>query len=108
MNFLQHPNFDPSSFANDIGIIFLESPVAFNNLLRPIPLPSLQQEDALPLENEEGLIVGFGGTGFGNEAAHLEAAFQRTLGQTECSQFTDFTSGFCGRDMGGNRYHGIV
>lgn len=59
-----HPKFDPIVSANDIGIITLPGSLEFTSNVFPIALPDLnsQQTELLPLENEEGVILGFGFT----------------------------------------------
>lgn len=59
-----HPQFDPNTAANDIGIITLPESLVFTSNVYPVALPDLTTDrtNLFPFENEEGTIVGFGYT----------------------------------------------
>lgn len=43
-----HPHFNPQILVNDIAIIKLQNPVSFNSIIRPICLPTNNQNEAKP------------------------------------------------------------
>ena len=59
---IAHPNFAAANRANDIGIITLPASVIFTSTVSPIALPAANYQLTLPLDNEQGNIVGFGFT----------------------------------------------
>lgn len=59
---IAHPNFVAASRANDIGIITLPASIVFTSTVSPIALPAANYPVTLPLENEQGNVVGFGFT----------------------------------------------
>ncbi|XP_055529540.1 vitamin K-dependent protein C-like [Wyeomyia smithii] len=97
-----HPSYSPSSGANDIGIIYLASSIVFNPTIAPIALPALTDTLQLPLENEQGTIVGFGFTSAQSptHSDFLRRSFQRVTTIARCQQFHQITdpNQFCGED----------
>ena len=55
---LEHPNFSSTTFANDIALLQLESPAAFNALIQPVCLPNGKVEST----GAKGVITGWGKT----------------------------------------------
>lgn len=83
---------------NDIGIITIPA-VEFSNFIRPIVLPPFGSQALVPLENEQGTIVGFGGN-FTNTVAtttHLRASFQRVNPAANCN-VQHPSQNFCAQD----------
>ncbi|XP_055626872.1 collagenase-like [Toxorhynchites rutilus septentrionalis] len=99
---IAHPNFNQQNRANDIGVITLPSSVVFTPYVSPISLPALNAPTQLPLENEEGLIVGFGFTSGSSttRSDFLLRSFQRVTSNNRCQQFYQITvpNHFCGED----------
>ncbi|CAO1422651.1 unnamed protein product [Diamesa hyperborea] len=109
---ISHPGFVNSPRANDIGILVLNTNLVFSPFIQPIALPSM--DTTLPWENEQGLIVGFGGTPAINTPT-LQAAFKRVvspamclarwptaaLAQQFCSEDSRLRSDVCNGDLGG-------
>ncbi|EAT38416.1 AAEL009682-PA [Aedes aegypti] len=101
---ISHPNYNAANRLNDIGIITLPNPLVFTSTVSPVSLPTLNtvQANMLPLENEQGTIVGFG---FVNAASTARAdflmrAFQRVIPNARCQQHFQITlpQHFCGED----------
>ncbi|XP_050095703.1 chymotrypsin BI-like [Anopheles aquasalis] len=82
---ISHPSFNSQNRANDIGIVILPSPVIFSAAIAPIALPQVNRQ--MPMENEEGMVVGFGFTSSSDQgqAAFLKTAYQRVIGDNRCS-----------------------
>ncbi|XP_055626873.1 chymotrypsin-like [Toxorhynchites rutilus septentrionalis] len=99
---IAHPNFNPTNRANDIGVIMLPSSVVFTTYVYPIRLPPLTYINQLPVENEEGTIVGFGFTSSSSttRADYLMHSFQRVVNHNRCLQFFPVQSPyqFCAED----------
>ncbi|XP_058830292.1 brachyurin-like [Topomyia yanbarensis] len=97
-----HPNFNSANRANDIGIITLVNSLVFTTTIAPIALPALNEVTQLPLENEQGTIVGFGFTTAASTARSdfLLRAFQRVTNDARCQQFYQITlpNHFCAED----------
>uniref|UniRef100_A0A1L8DQP6 trypsin n=1 Tax=Nyssomyia neivai TaxID=330878 RepID=A0A1L8DQP6_9DIPT len=69
---IQHPQFDYSTIDYDFSILELETPVTFNERLRPIGLP--EQDEDVP-DNTALLVSGWGNTQNSQESReHLRAA----------------------------------
>ncbi|KXJ72334.1 hypothetical protein RP20_CCG018344 [Aedes albopictus] len=83
-----HPQYNPVTSANDIGIIFLSVSLEFTSVVFTIALPDpySQQTDLLPLRNEEGTILGFGFTSTASmdRSDFLMAAYQRVTTDNLC------------------------
>ncbi|XP_055529538.1 collagenase-like [Wyeomyia smithii] len=101
-----HPNYNPTTRANDIGIITLVNSLVFSSTIAPISLPALTETNQLPLENEEGSIVGFGFTTATTtgQAPYLMRSYQRVTTVTLCQQHYQITvpNQFCGQDTVGS------
>ncbi|XP_058830293.1 vitamin K-dependent protein C-like [Topomyia yanbarensis] len=97
-----HPNFNSANRANDIGIITLVNSLIFTTTIAPIALPALGEVTQLPLENEQGTIVGFGFTTAisTTRSDYLMRAFQRVTNDARCQQFYQITlpNHFCAED----------
>lgn len=110
---IAHPGFVSSPRANDIGILILLNNLIFSPFIQPIALPGLNS--TLPWENEQGTIVGFGGSPTNNNSPILQAAFKRVvsqplciarwptavLAQQFCSEDSRLRSDVCTGDLGG-------
>ncbi|EAT37002.1 AAEL010959-PA [Aedes aegypti] len=101
-----HPEFDPIISANDIGIITLPGSLEFTSNVFPIALPDLnsEQTELLPLENEEGVILGFGFTSTASmdRSDFLMHTFQRVTADERCQRFyqIEMPQHFCAEDNG--------
>lgn len=107
-----HSGYVNSPRANDIGILTLLNNLVFSPFVQPIALPGMNL--TLPWENEQGTIVGFGGTPSINSPT-LQAAFKRVvspalclarwptvaLAQQFCSEDSRIRSDVCNGDLGG-------
>lgn len=102
-----HPGYIALTRANDIGVMRLVQSVMFTADISAISLPPNILPPAepliLPLENEEGLIAGFG---FNSEAgvgpsAFAYHGFQRVISTVRCLQFFNHNPNqvFCGEDV---------
>ncbi|XP_049541261.1 transmembrane protease serine 11D-like [Anopheles darlingi] len=82
---ITHPSFNSQNRANDIGVVILPSPIIFSAAIAAIALPQLNRQ--MPMENEEGMVVGFGfNTANGQTRSDfLKAAYQRVIGDNRCS-----------------------
>lgn len=97
-----HPNYNAATRENDIAVITLNQPVAFNINVRALRLPSLGSP-VLPLENEQGYIVGHGPASHQSGAAQerLQGAYQRIVSHQRCLQSypaSNAVQNFCGED----------
>ncbi|XP_001844181.2 collagenase [Culex quinquefasciatus] len=99
---IAHPNFAAATRANDIGIITLPASIVFTSTVSPIALPAANYPVTLPLENEQGNVVGFGFTTGASttRADFAHRAFQRVTINTRCQQFFQITipNHFCAED----------
>ncbi|CAO1439656.1 unnamed protein product [Diamesa tonsa] len=72
-------NIEPfMTYNNDLGIIRTTINIVFSSRVHPIQLPRYA-----PRENEQGMIVGFGGPPFAPAGSYF-AAFPRVTTQTRC------------------------
>ncbi|XP_053683485.1 chymotrypsin-like [Sabethes cyaneus] len=107
-----HPNFNSATRANDIGIVTLVNSLVFSSTIYPITLPSLQESLQVPLENEQGTILGFGFTSGQSTATSdvLMRSLQRVTTNARCQQHYQITlpNHFCAEDTieGSNICHG--
>ncbi|KXJ73175.1 trypsin-1 [Aedes albopictus] len=99
-----HPEFDPNTSINDIGIITLPVSLVFTQNVYPVALPDLNTErtNRFPLENEEGTIVSYGYT-TPNSIDHTDVlmrTFQRVIGDDDCEELyqNQLPEHFCARD----------
>ncbi|XP_062560565.1 chymotrypsin-like [Armigeres subalbatus] len=99
-----HPEFDSNNRLNDIGVITLPQSLTFHATVSPAALPSRfsSELNLLPLENEQGTIVGFG---FTSEDVHTQSdvlwgSFQRVIDDANCQRFYTITlpRHFCATD----------
>lgn len=102
-----HPEFDPSTLANNIAIIFLNTPVQNTANLSPATMPTTAQS-SMPMTNESGRVSGYGFTSVtGIFANDLQMSFQRVTENSECMQAYPhvgnfMNSVFCGETNQGN------
>ncbi|XP_052872690.1 collagenase-like [Anopheles cruzii] len=96
-----HPSFNSQTRANDIGFIVLPNPVVFTANIARIALPEVNIN--LPLENEEGNIVGFGFHAVQAEqrSDFLKIGYQRMIADTRCTATYVITPPyhFCAEDI---------
>lgn len=87
--------------ANDVGVIFILTPVERTPNVSPIMMAPFGIEE---MANVQGMVVGFAGsTTIGNEGLeNMQAAFVRVMSRLECSQAypnaADRPGVFCGAD----------
>lgn len=107
-----HQGYVNSPRANDIGILTLVNSLVFTAFVHPVALPGM--DSVAPWNNEQGVIVGFGGSPDINTPT-LEAAFKRVstpaacsvrwptaaLAQQFCAQDERLRSDVCNGDLGG-------
>ncbi|XP_062550550.1 chymotrypsin-like [Armigeres subalbatus] len=89
-----HAEYNSLTKANDIGIVTLPTSLVFTAYVQPIALPPLvAQIDQLPLENEQGSVVGFGFTSVTSVApsVNLLRAYLRVTNNLRCQQFYQIT-----------------
>ncbi|CAO1422637.1 unnamed protein product [Diamesa hyperborea] len=103
-----HPNYNQQNQLNDIGIITMQNNIMFSSTIQPVQLPRY-----IIRENEQGMIVGFGGVP-NVPAVRLFAAFPRvslparclarwplaTLATQFCAEDERIRSDFCAGDIG--------
>ncbi|KAL7393378.1 hypothetical protein ABVT39_009947 [Epinephelus coioides] len=77
-----HPEYNSSSFDNDIGLIKLQDPITFSSSIMPICLPA---EGATYMTGEMGLVSGFGRTGQGTPMGKLWYVQLPVVDQETCS-----------------------
>lgn len=81
---IAHPDFDPNTLENNLGIITLLIAITTSPNIAPVVMPTVTQTN-LPLLNDNGMVAGFGYTqnngGFANV---LKVAFQRVKDKEEC------------------------
>ncbi|XP_021698500.1 chymotrypsin-like [Aedes aegypti] len=90
-----HPLYNSANKANDIGIITLPWSLTFTSTIAPVALPVLnsQQINLLPLDNEQGTVVGYGFTTSTSttRSDYLMRSFQRVTLSNRCQQFYQIT-----------------
>ncbi|CAL8260356.1 unnamed protein product [Gadus morhua 'NCC'] len=80
---IPHPSFDPKTYANDLALMELQKPVALNQNIWPICLPSPAHQFHA---GESAWITGWGTTREGGfKAAILQKAEVRVVNQTVCN-----------------------
>ena len=90
-----HPQYNQQTQLNDIGIITLQNNIVFSSTIQPVQLPRYTFR-----ENEQGMIVGFGGVP-NAPAVRLFAAFPRvSLGPRCLGRWTlaNLATQFCAED----------
>ncbi|KXJ73174.1 hypothetical protein RP20_CCG016336 [Aedes albopictus] len=106
-----HPEYNPVTSANDIGIIFLPVSLEFTTNVFPIALPDPYSQQMLPLENEEGTILGFGFTTTASmdRSDFLMAAFQRVTADTLCQNMyhVETLQHFCAVEDNASRFSSV-
>ncbi|XP_053692196.1 trypsin-like [Sabethes cyaneus] len=110
-NALFHPQFNATTRQNDIGIVFLPNPVDISGpMVRRIPLPAAAGSFRLPLENEQGYVVGFGNEKTPGPGSFLMQGFQRVTGETRCRAIyqNQPTDRFCAEDALVNACNGDI
>lgn len=98
---IRHPAYQGNPRLNDIGIIMVAQDIQFDRTVSPIALPSLQFVGQLPLLNEQGLVLGFGGVP-GAISQTLQAAFMRVVSVERCAQrwpASQAVQQFCAEDV---------
>ncbi|KAJ6635199.1 Collagenase [Pseudolycoriella hygida] len=100
---LAHPEYTPNPRQNDIGIITLPANIilSFSVDVAPISLPTLNSPQQIPLENEQGSMIGFGGTGgTSTSVERLQRGHQRVVDEARCNFVfgVDNINFFCGED----------
>ncbi|XP_037049790.1 transmembrane protease serine 11G-like [Bradysia coprophila] len=100
---LAHPNYTPQPRNNDIGIVTLpaNSILSFSVDISPIALPPLNWLQTLPFENEQGSMIGFGGSSATSVSVErLQRGHQRVTEGARCTAFFGVNSNnfFCGED----------
>nr|XP_019525479.2 chymotrypsin-like [Aedes albopictus] len=90
-----HPLFNSANKANDIGIITLPVTLTFTASIAPVRLPALnsQEINLLPLDNEQGTVVGYGYTSSisTTRSDYLMVSYQRVTVSNRCQQFYQIT-----------------
>ncbi|XP_062543399.1 chymotrypsin-like [Armigeres subalbatus] len=89
-----HPSYNSANKANDIGIVTLPVALVFSSTIQPIGLPPLTSTASpLPLENEQGFVVGFGFTNAAStsQSATLVRSYPRVTANLRCQQFYAIT-----------------
>ena len=79
---IAHQQYVNQPRANDIGILTLVNRLIFSPFIQPVLLPGLGS--TLPWENEQGTVVGFGGSPINGTSLILEVAFKRVVSQSSC------------------------
>ncbi|XP_045112537.1 protein PRRC2C-like [Portunus trituberculatus] len=90
---IRHENFNQFTFANDIAVIQLSSPVTFTDKIKPICLP--QAEDIR--FGEKAVVTGWGTREFGttNFPSILQEVALEVTNDTFCSSFGDTSVSLC-------------
>lgn len=102
-----HPEFDPNTLNNNLGIIFLARAIQPSNSLVPATMPNAAQA-SMPMTNESGRVSGFGFTQISSHFANdLQMSFQRVTDANECASAfphlqTFMNNVFCGDSRNGN------
>ncbi|XP_055542178.1 chymotrypsin-like [Wyeomyia smithii] len=109
-NAVMHPQFNATTRQNDIGIIFLPNTIDISGtLIRRIPLSPAATSLRLPLENEQGYVVGYGNNRIPGPNSYLLQGFQRVNSETRCKQFYQVQSDrFCAEDALVNACNGDI
>lgn len=94
-----HPNYNLDTRDNDVAIIVLQSVLTWTPQVQPIQLPPLNM--ITPLDNEQGIIMGFGWTsGQQQQSPNLQIAFKRAIPDHICQPLimVSFPNHFCAYD----------
>lgn len=88
-----HPSWDSSSFRNDIALLRLSTPVAFDAKVGPIALPIAVDGSAWPPAGTSATISGWGATEFGGTPSNqLRSAQVQVIGgpaDSVCGRYGD-------------------
>ncbi|KAK5638495.1 hypothetical protein RI129_012790 [Pyrocoelia pectoralis] len=101
-----HPNYDPTSYSNDIAIVKLEIPVEVTDYVRPVCLWS-EEIDLNSIVGKQGTVVGWGFDETGNVTETLMQTKMPVVSYGTCvKSFPEFFSRFaspsvCNGDSGG-------
>lgn len=99
-NALVHPNYNVDSRENDIALLLVGTAFVWSANVQPINLPPANQ--ILPLENEQGIILGFGWTSSAEnvQSNQLRVAFVRVIPDATCQPLMaiSFPNHFCAFD----------
>jgi hypothetical protein len=99
---IPHPQYNPTTRANDIGVLRLAAAIIPSADIHPVALPPAATPDmSLPLENEEGFFVGFGySTLTSGGSQFLKRGYQRVTSNTLCVAWfaVNLQQVFCGID----------
>lgn len=99
-----HPNYNPSSLANDIALIRLPSAVAFNQYIQKIRLPM----QANSYVGSTAFASGYGKTSDTSSTDYLMYITERVISNQQCSQtFTVRSSNICAQGRQGSKPQAI-
>jgi secreted trypsin-like serine protease len=86
-----HPNWNPSTYSNDLALIGLAAPLAFSPSVQQVALPLVQDANAWPASGEQATISGWGSTTpSGASSALLRAATVQILSapsEAKCGEY---------------------
>jgi len=81
---IEHPNFNPNNFNNDISLILLSQSLTFSDTIGVVSLPSRSQAGQT-FENERVINSGYGATADGGAISPiLNYVYLRVIGNAEC------------------------
>lgn len=79
----QNPNFNPSTFDNDISILHLETPLELGPGVQPVVLPSATE---VPADGADALVSGWGTlSSGGSPSSQLQVVTVQIVNQDECN-----------------------
>lgn len=100
-----HPNYGELNNVriNDVGVIFLDQPVAFSSNIFPIFLLPVSAEAEHPLTNVQGMVLGFAGSQTSGQEGleNLQGGHIRAMAHQACLGLyatADAIQHFCGDD----------
>ncbi|KAL7825437.1 hypothetical protein AOLI_G00326440 [Acnodon oligacanthus] len=104
---LVHPHFHEYTFDSDIALLYLSQPVEFSAVVSPACMPNAHLAKVLMMENQRGLVTGWGATSFlGSSSRFLRKVVLPVIGQEECMRSTEqvitdnmFCAGFLQAEM---------
>jgi trypsin len=83
---VQHEAWDPVFTRNDMALLFLDGPLAFDAAVAPVPLPTEQTAQRLSLGDAPAVVTGFGAVGtFDSLSPVLLEADVTVLGDGTCA-----------------------
>jgi secreted trypsin-like serine protease len=86
-----HPNWNSSTYSNDLALIGLAAPLAFSPSVQQVALPLVQDANAWPASGEQATISGWGSTTpSGASSALLRAATVQILSapsEAKCGEY---------------------